>query len=117
MPFAVLALTCAAGCDDAKRQAQPRRELAARVEMPANTPPWVVSAARRMAVALEDPHPDRVRIRLGRDAIEMWGDFTCGLCGTGPAPGGDPRKVGTQSLASTLGPIARSASRSRLPRP
>jgi len=42
-----------------------------------------------MAIALEDPHPDRVRIRQGRVAvIEMWGNFTCALCGTGPAPGG-----------------------------
>ncbi len=31
-----------------------------------------------MAADLEDPHPDRVRIRVGRVAvIEMWGDFKC----------------------------------------
>lgn len=59
--------------------------------MPAKTPQWVIRAARRMAAALEDPHPDRVKIRVGRVAvIEMWGDLKCGLCGTGPAPGGPP---------------------------
>ena len=67
--------------------------------MPTNTPQWLISAARRMAADLEDPHPDRVRIRVGRVAvIEMWGDFTCGFCGTGPAPGG-PAPQGWHAVA------------------
>jgi hypothetical protein len=44
-----------------------------------------------MAADLEDPHPDRLRIRLGQVAvIEMWGDFRCGFCSAGPEPGGPP---------------------------
>jgi len=89
--LAALVLTCGSGCSHGKTQATPGNQLAARVEIPANTPDWVVNAARRMAIALKDPHPDRVRIRQGRVAvIEMWGDFTCTLCGKGPAPGGPP---------------------------
>ncbi len=67
--------------------------------MPANAPAWLVLASKRMAVALEDPHPDRVRIRVGRVAtIEMWGDFTCQFCGRGPAPGG-PAPQGWHAIA------------------
>jgi hypothetical protein len=91
VPITVLVLTCTAGCSHGKTHTQSGSDLATRVEMPANTPQWLIKAARHMATVLEDPHPDRVRIRVGRVAvIEMWGDFTCGLCGTGPAPGGSP---------------------------
>jgi hypothetical protein len=91
VPLTVLALTSAAGCSHGKTDAQSGSDLATRVEMPASTPQWLIKAARRMATVLEDPHPDRVRIRVGRVAvIERWGDFTCGLCGSGPAPGGSP---------------------------
>jgi hypothetical protein len=91
VPITVLALSAATGCSHGKTHAQTGSDLATRVEMPAHTPHWLIGAARRMAADLEDPHPDRVRIRVGRVAvIEMWGDFKCGSCGTGPAPGAPP---------------------------
>jgi len=89
--LAALVLTCASACSHGKSQAHAGNQLAARVEIGANTPHWLVSEARRMAIALKDPHPDRIRIRQGRFAIiEMWGDFTCTLCHRGPPPGGPP---------------------------
>src|SRR3954471_13452560 len=84
----VFVLLCAAGCTHA-RSTSGTSNLAAAVEMPAETPPWLIRQARRTAVQLGDAHPDRVRIRLGRVAvIEVWGDFVCD-CGNS-RPGSKP---------------------------
>jgi hypothetical protein len=48
-----------------------------------------------MAMSLHDPHPQRVRIRLGRvDTIEIWGRFRCDLCSR---PAGAPPPRGTHA--------------------
>src|SRR3954453_20501927 len=89
--LASLALTCASACSHGKSQAHAGNQLAARVEIGANTPHWLVKGARGVAITLKGPNPDRIRIRQGRFAIiEMWGYFTSTLCHRAPPPGGPP---------------------------
>lgn len=56
-----------------------RDVLAKRVDIPANTPAWLIAMATSEADWLQDARPDRIRIRLGNvDVIELWGHFRCG---------------------------------------
>jgi hypothetical protein len=59
----------------------PRSALADVVEIPAETPGWLVRAGRLQARMLGDPHPDAFRISLGKlFVVTLEGKFVCGYC-------------------------------------
>ena len=88
-----------------------RRDLLAkRVDIPANTPAWLIATATSQAASLQDARPDRMRVRLGSaDVIELWGHFRCVMCPRPPhakSPSGtyaritvDPHKRAVTSLS------------------
>jgi hypothetical protein len=48
---------------------------------PRATPAWLMRDAYKFAGWLDDPHPRRIRITLGRfDTIALRGDFVCMTC-------------------------------------
>jgi hypothetical protein len=87
-----------------------RNSLAKRVDIPANTPAWLIAMATSEAASLQDAMPERMRIQLGRvDVIELWGHFSCVACPRPPhakSPSGtyaritvDPHKRAVTSLS------------------
>jgi hypothetical protein len=88
--FGALALVAASGCGGQGHSSPSGPSHRAvtfsdAAEVPNGTPQWLIDDARRMALGLHDPHPRRVRIRLGRvDVIEMWGRFLCDKCSRPP---------------------------------
>jgi hypothetical protein len=76
LALAILVIAGTAGCKHSGKGANDARKLARVVSAPAATPAWLVVQARLEAWNLQDPQPDRVRIRLGRvDVVDMWGRF------------------------------------------
>jgi hypothetical protein len=65
----------------------PRSELADRVEIPEETPDWVLRLAHRTTRKLGDPRPDRLSVEpsAGAFRITLEGDFACERCEGGRA--------------------------------
>jgi hypothetical protein len=88
LALSTLAVIGATGCGSHSSGGK----FAAVSEIPKSTPNWVVDQAHHMAVSsLKDPHPRRLRIRLGRVyVVELWGRFVCVACSR-PLGGSSPR--------------------------
>jgi hypothetical protein len=104
LAFSALAVVTASGCGGQSQVSLSPPPHAAVgfadvVQIPNDTPRWLIEQARRMATTLHDSHPQSLRIRLGRfDVIEIWGHFVCDK--TCSYPDGAKPPTGTRSSAT-----------------